>query len=55
MKTVMIPFPNANRYKGRARHSVRAVVVKPSALVANRGGQRTARPTSVINYLCAIV
>ena len=30
---------------GRARHSVRAVVVKQPAWIGNGGGQRTARPT----------
>jgi hypothetical protein len=49
MKTAKIAFPNANRYMGRARHSVRAVVEKPNALVANRGGQGTDRPTNVTN------
>ncbi len=45
MKAVTLLIPNANRHMGRARHSVRAVVVKPNALVGNRGGQGTARPT----------
>jgi len=31
---------------GRARHSVRAVVVNPSALVSKTGGQGIARPTN---------
>jgi hypothetical protein len=30
---------------GRARHSVRAVVVNQPAWIGNRGGQRAARPT----------
>jgi hypothetical protein len=41
----MIPFLNDNRFIGRARHSVRAVGVRLTVWVGNRGGQRTARPT----------
>lgn len=32
--------------QGRARHSVRAVVMNPYAQVGHLGGQRTAHPTS---------
>jgi hypothetical protein len=41
----LIPFLNDNRFIGRARHSVRAVVVRLKVWVGNCGGQRTARPT----------
>jgi hypothetical protein len=34
------------RCGGRARHSVRAVVVNQKALVGNSDGQGTARPTN---------
>ncbi len=41
------PRRTASLFGGRARHSVRAVVVNQNAFVATGGGQRTDRPTIV--------